>query len=530
LRPSHWGWKGLLTVWLMISLACNLPTGERTGPVLPAESLRQTLIAQSGMATLPFTTGLEGTQTPHAFGTALPLPPSGLATATPRTLLPGAPTLSAASHGGAFEYYALSGDTLEALVQHFEVNPAEITSDQPVPQTGLIPPGQWLNIPNKLGPIAYPSAVLPDSQVVYSPVGVGFDLLAYIAAAGGYLNTYTENFNGETISGAEALRRVAVESSINPRLLLALLEFRSGWVFGNPADRASRSYPIGFHVSGQTGLYRELVMAATHLNIGYYGWRQGTVTQLKFKDNSLARISPELNAGSVAIQYLLAKFYDQGSWVEALYGSQGLLSVYQEMFGDPWQEAAVSGVLLPAGLTQPALELPFASGERWSLTGGPHPAWKTGSPRGALDFAPVTGEAACAVSRAWVLASAAGLVVRSERNVVALDLDGDGHEQTGWVIIYMHVADKDRVAAGAWVNLDDRLGHPSCEGGTSTGSHVHIARKYNGEWLAVDGPLPFVLSGWVAFAGEKNYQGELRKGSQVVVASPVGPQTSIIVR
>ena len=67
--------------------------------------------------------------------------------------------------------------------------------------------------------------------------------------------------------------------------------------------------------------------------------------------------------------------------------------------------------------------------------------------------------------------------------------------------------------------------HPSCEGGTSTGTHVHIARKFNGEWIAIQGPLPFVLSGWQAFASEKNYQGGMLKEGQQVVASPVGPRT-----
>jgi murein DD-endopeptidase MepM/ murein hydrolase activator NlpD len=134
------------------------------------------------------------------------------------------------------------------------------------------------------------------------------------------------------------------------------------------------------------------------------------------------------------------------------------------------------------------------------------------------------------MSRWWVLASAGGMIARSERNVVAIDLDGDGHEQTGWVIIYMHVADKDRIAAGVSVKTDDPLGHASCEGGTSTGTHVHIARKYNGEWIAADGPLPFVLSGWQAFAGQKVYIGGMTKGSQQVVASPVGPRTSILIR
>jgi hypothetical protein len=87
-----------------------------------------------------------------------------------------------------------------------------------------------------------------------------------------------------------------------------------------------------------------------------------------------------------------------------------------------------------------------------------------------------------------------------------------------------------RVTEGDWVETSDFLGHPTCEGGIATGTHVHIARKYNGEWLTADGPLPFVLSGWQVYAGEKSYQGELRQGSQVVVASPVGPRTSIITR
>jgi LasA protease len=186
--------------------------------------------------------------------------------------------------------------------------------------------------------------------------------------------------------------------------------------------------------------------------------------------------------------------------------------------------------LLPPGLVQPILELPFVPGERWSLTAGPHESWKTGSPRGALDLAPVTGEPHCAVSRAWALASAPGLIVRSERNVAAIDLDGDGFEQTGWVMLYLHLADFERIQAGQWVKVDEPIGHPSCEGGTSTGTHIHIARKFNGEWLAADGPLPFVLSGWQAYADERNYYGGLINGTQQAVASPVGPQTSIIVR
>jgi hypothetical protein len=114
--------------------------------------------------------------------------------------------------------------------------------------------------------------------------------------------------------------------------------------------------------------------------------------------------------------------------------------------------------------------------------------------------------------------------------VVVIDLDGDGFEQTGWTLVYLHVADHERTPAGVWVNTDDPLGHPSCERGNSTGTHVHMARKYNGEWLDADGPLPFVLSGWLVQKGARNYEGYLIQGNERITANPGGSRISIIVR
>jgi hypothetical protein len=59
---------------------------------------------------------------------------------------------------------------------------------------------------------------------------------------------------------------------------------------------------------------------------------------------------------------------------------------------------------------------------------------------------------------------------------------------------------------------------------------VHIARKYNGEWILAAGPLPFTLSGWVAEAGSKAYQGALVKGVQRVLACPCASQETRISR
>ncbi len=69
-----------------------------------------------------------------------------------------------------------------------------------------------------------------------------------------------------------------------------------------------------------------------------------------------------------------------------------------------------------------------------------------------------------------------GLVVRSGIDGLALDLDKDGDERTGWVIFYLHLATKQRAPLGSELKAGDLIGYPSCEGGRSTGSHVHIAQ------------------------------------------------------
>ena len=121
---------------------------------------------------------------------------------------------------------------------------------------------------------------------------------------------------------------------------------------------------------------------------------------------------------------------------------------------------------------------------------------------------------------AWSLALNTGKIV--------LDLDGDGDERTGWDIFYLHLATDGRVPAGAVLKAGDPVGHPSCEGGSATGTHVHIARKYNGEWIPADGTLAFNLEGWVAHDGRLPYLGTLTRNSQVVEACTCSNQRSFI--
>lgn len=523
-----------LAVLMGASLACNLPLDSASQRSAQATAEQQTLVAElvakhNPSQPAPVIPTRSATQTstdvsPSLVPEITPAPPSVEKPGSDHDQPTTPPEYI------ADVYITQPGDTLTAIARRFKVTVSQINSASLLPLDGFLPSGKALTIPGSGLPNPNTPAIFPDSEIINSPTALDFDIEDFIASRDGYLNSYSEEVYDFRLTGVQIIEQVSRESSVNPRLLLAFLEYRAGWVTGPLEDPADLNYPLGFQVSDRRGLYQELVMAATHLNIGYYGWRTGELTLLKYSDGNTSSIEPWLNPGSVAVQNLFAKFYKPRAWREALYGEDNFLSFYEELLGDPWQRAAKYASGLTPDLTQPEFELPFSPGERWSLTGGPHPSWNTGSPRGAVDFAPVTGEPACITSRAWVTASSDGVIVRSENNVVALDLDGDGNEQTGWVIIYLHIADLDRVPLGQRVQVNDRIGHPSCERGKSTGTHVHLARKFDGEWLEASNSVPFLLSGWQVFSGERNYQGTMVKGSKVIKASPVGPSTSIITR
>jgi LysM repeat protein/murein DD-endopeptidase MepM/ murein hydrolase activator NlpD len=428
-------------------------------------------------------------------------------------------------------YYTQAGDTLPVIATRFGVDVEEIKSpDVSIPSTGLLIPNTFLVIPHMLVNTTSSHKIIPDSELVYSPSAVDFDVEAYINQLGGYLSRYNE-WLGSTgwTSGPEIVQRIATENSINPRLLLALIEYQSGWVYGQPSNPKQEDYPLGKVDLSLKGLYSQLAWTVNQLSIGYYGWREGWVTDIQFSDGVSARLAPDLNSGTVALQYYIAQINDTPGWLGELDSSTGIPALYDKMFGDQWIRAMDIEPLYPPNLSQPAMILPFLIDQLWSYTGGPHGAWERDGARAAIDFAPGSTESGCVKSYAWVVAIAPGLIVRASNGAIVEDLDGDGNEQTGWNILYLHVNGL-AIKAGDWVETSDYLGHPSCEGGIATGTHVHIARKYNGEWISADGPLPFVLSGWTVHAGSKPYEGTMTKENETITSSVFGAHESLIKR
>ncbi len=429
-----------------------------------------------------------------------------------------------------FLYYSKSGETLPQLASRFNVSPKEIFSPVTLSDTALLVPDTLLVIPNRVRDTGPADAVMPDSEVVYSPSASGFNTHDFVMQAGGYLSTFKEWHTGRYMTGAEIVEQVARDNSVNPRLLLTILEYQSHWVYGNPASQTQKDYPLGYVHPNRKNLFLQLSWGVQQMAIGYYGWRAGIITNIKFQNDDHLRLAPTLNAGSVGVQNLMSKLYDRYQWEATLYGPNSLQALHMRMFGDFWIRSLGVEPLYPPDLKQPELQLPFLPGRIWSLTGGPHSAWGSDGALSALDFAPATSEKGCIVSTEWATAVAAGLVVRSGNGVVVLDLDKDGDESTGWAIVYLHIASQDRVPLGTILAADERIGHPSCEGGIATGTHVHVARKYNGEWILADGPVPFNLGGWIAHKNGEKYGGYLTNGDDTITASLFGSHESQLIR
>jgi LasA protease len=420
--------------------------------------------------------------------------------------------------GELVNYIAQPGDTLPALAVHFNTSIDEIREANPIipANATTLPPGMPMQIP-----IYYQSfwgtafQIIPDSVFVNGPAHIEFDTQAFVNQQPGWLRDYVGYVGGSNRSGAGVVDYVATNFSISPRLLLALLEYQTGALSqASMPEYVDERYPLGYEDRNHRGVYLQLVWAANLLNNGYYSWRTGNLTTLHILDGTIEHPDPWQNAATVALQFYFSQFEDALQYRQDI-GSEGIARVYWDLFGDPWGEVQVH---IPGSLQQPEFILPFGAGETWAYTGGPHTGWGTGEPWAALDFAP-PGAKGCGASPVKATAVSAGVVVRSETGIIEIDLDGDGDARTGWAVFYLHIGTSERAPVGTVLETGDPIGYPSCEGGTSTGTHIHIVRKFNGEWIPAEGPLAFNLEGWVAHNGDEPYKGTLTRYSETVIAN-----------
>ena len=429
--------------------------------------------------------------------------------------------------GTLVDYVAQSGDSLDLLSVRFGASPQEILWANPeIPEdVTTLPPGFPMKMPIYYKPLwGTDFQIIPDAAFVYGPDLLDFDLQAFLDSTPGWFKTYQATIQEKNRDAAGVIRYYAENYSLNPKMLLALIEFQTGALTNPQRDRSLEDTFLGFD-NYHRGVHLQISYASDLVNDGFYRYFNGELTGIEHRDGRIENIDPWQNSATVALQVYFSLQMDQDEYAHAI-GPEGYAKTFKELFGDPWRRNLT---VLPGSLNQPDFILPFTAGTVWAYTGGPHTGWGTRKPWAAIDFAPPSKTQGCFETEQFAVAVADGVVARIDPGTVMLDLDGDGDERTGWVLLYLHVAEEGRVKLGDVVKKGDIIGHPSCEGGRSTGTHLHIARKYNGQWIpAASSVLPFVMNGWVPVDGAAAYEGTLVKGNQVVRASVLSDSQSLI--
>jgi len=286
--------------------------------------------------------------------------------------------------GTLVDYVAQSGDYLDLLSLRFGTTPSEILFSNPeIPKDiTTLPPGYPMKMPIYYIPFWGPSyQIIPDPAFVYGPDLLDFDLSVFLDSTQGWFKNYGAFIQEKYRNAAGIIKYYAENYSLNPKLLLALVEYQTGALSNPERDPSQESTFLGFE-NYHSSVELQISYAADLLNDGFYRYFNGELTSLVLENGIIENIDPWQNSATVALHYYFSQVYQGEAYKKAI-GPDGFAKTFKDLFGDPWQRNLT---VLPGSLTQPQFILPFESGTTWSFTGGPHTGWGSRKPWAAIDF------------------------------------------------------------------------------------------------------------------------------------------------
>lgn len=300
---------------------------------------------------------------------------------------------------------------------------------------------------------------------------------------------YDEMFNFDTekwlsrnaphlLPHAESISHWAGYSSISPKVLIALMEQESKVVSRRGARADAATKPFG-KLSKQSGFNAQTRDIALTLREALY--------ELDDARNDQARGAVALN--SVNPLQILQSISGESDASAARKGGPDFQAVYAGLFNEPRRGGASRSTKNQDAVIAFAssfLQFPFPVGQTWSM-GGAHTNTGQGSyPLSSLDMYKGGGWGSNQSSN-WVVASASGSFKRHS-SCFAEVVHSNNTSTT-----YYHMSNL-QLATGASIAKNGRIGNPAntqaqalCNGGQSTGPHVHWSLKTNGSLAHLNG-------------------------------------------
>lgn len=355
---------------------------------------------------------------------------------------------------------------------------------RPIPSLlmlALLPTASWAgDIHAPLAPyhfsrqqlIASDAATVPldEAHFVFGEAAMAFDLHDFLLQQAPHL-----------LPKEEVILHWSGITSLNPQLLLALMEASSQLILA-PSEQAMAA-PFARLVKAR-GFDNQVESMARQLSERFY---QAQV-QLRLSQRSAPALPP-LAAHQAALASLLGP-----------HERQQLSEQWQTLFG---KEAMISpkppAARPPARLAGGQFQLPWRQGYSWKVNGA-HSHSGSGYPYSSIDVSydwPGWGGATYTVT-----AANSGTVTVFSRCQVRVTAPN------GWATNYYHMSGIS-VRSGDYVAADTPIGtyasnrnEALCEGGSSTGPHLHFSLLYNGVFQSLQGQR---LSSYAVNVGASNY-------------------------
>jgi hypothetical protein len=355
-------------------------------------------------------------------------------------------------------------------------------------QTGVSPMG-YFTPPTQV--ITIPPTVA-DGQFVWGPNVGAFNVKIYLESRGSELAEF-----------ATEIELWASYTSVNPKILLAILELHYGMVDDPSSDFSSEEVISTIQETADSlavAFYTHLYTWGAH---GSQDPSEGSLTppEINFSDGTRAVISNDVSSGGFAIAAHLASVTGREAWGMTMDEKDpaSFLSVFRTLFPEVDLLAETNDIIPPDLPPDDLFQMPFPLGSSWRF-GGPH-SWRGDDTRpfSSMDFN--AGGGTCeAPPKMFSVAAASGSAIRPNDHSCWLEIDHAG----GWTSSYYHLQ---RLIdpQGDIVDQNASLGQIACElcaGGWSNGPHVHWSVKYNGAYVSLEGVK---ISGWTIHVGPKAY-------------------------
>lgn len=294
---------------------------------------------------------------------------------------------------------------------------------------------------------------------------------------------------------SEAISHYAGYSSISPKILISAIELKSGLITTKNAAPTSIDNVFS-DFSDKTSFSAQLEEVSLEISQLVYGADIQEHTPYSTKRSILTKRTIDKN------QALKRKY-------------STLLSRVQEKKSELFNEEPPPNQHLTRSIRTPTtkknrskddvrFQLPFPIGDHWWI-GGSHTHTGSGSyPQSSLDMG-LTGSWGDDISHIKVTAAASGVVKKHSSCYLEIMHDG------GWSTTYYHlsniqVADKTRVEANqALANYASNKQQALCNGGHSTGPHLHFSVKRDGQHIHLDG---HELSRYIVHTGRHSYDSD----------------------